>query len=77
MRRFMVLVTAALLATAMVMLTAFPASAAPPTCTDAASTCTIKGVAVNPIVCETPASVAPNIGWRNGTCWVFLPSGSP
>ena len=30
-----------------------------------------KGTAIPPTVCESPVVDSSNIGWRNGTCWVF------
>ena len=61
----MVLVTVALLMTAMLAASAAPALArfevgGP-----------VTGTPVNPTACESPAVISPIIGWRDGTCWVF------
>ena len=71
MRRLMVLVTVALLMTAMLVASAAPALAAlrPPI----AAISSTGGTPVDPVVCTVVAENSPQIGWRNGTCWVFHP----
>lgn len=85
MRHFMVLVTVVVLTTAMLVAGAAPALARPlldpcqfdPTCPPREPPRPPRpGTALPALVCETPAVVAPNIGWRNGQCWVFHPVAS-
>ena len=69
MRRFMVLVTVMLLMTAMLVASAAPALAivgGPP-----ARGFEAGGTPLPTVVCEALANDSPDIGWRNGKCWVF------
>jgi type 1 fimbria pilin len=71
MRRLLMV---ALLGAVMLALTALPAAAAASTCTDAASTCTVKGTAVEGTVCEVLAGESGMFEWRSGgVCWVNHP----
>jgi hypothetical protein len=63
MRRFIMLVTAVLLMTVMLVSTAAPSFAVPER--------VYNGTPVHATVCESPAAASPLIGWSNGTCWVF------
>jgi hypothetical protein len=69
MRRLMMLVTVAVLMTAMLVATIVPALAIPGPPARSGSV----GTPLPTVVCELPAAASPNIGWRNGTCWVFHP----
>jgi hypothetical protein len=33
-----------------------------------------RGTPIPPTVCESQVVNSPNIGWRDGTCWVFHPA---
>lgn len=71
MRRFMVLVTAVLLMTAMLVVSAAPAAAF--VRVDVSEEFPFGGTPVPTVVCEVAADGSGPIGWRNGTCWVFHP----
>lgn len=73
MRRFMVLVTVALLMTAMLVVSAAPALARPTICPSCEPNCPCSGTPIPWKVCEVVADDSGLIGWRDGTCWVFHP----
>jgi hypothetical protein len=68
MRRFIVLVTVMLVMTAMLALPALAAALRPPVAGSGS-----VGPPLPTVVCESPTAASPNIGWRNGQCWVFHP----
>jgi hypothetical protein len=67
MRRFIILVTAGLLMTAMLVASAAPAFARGGN----VRFWSPVGTPLPTVACESPVALSPHIGWRNGTCWVF------
>jgi hypothetical protein len=74
MRRFMVLVTVALLMTAMLVVSADPVLARRVICPSCEGNCPCSGTAIPRRVCESELATSPSVGWRNGQCWVFHPT---
>ena len=66
MRRLMVLVAVVLVLVVVLVASAAPALAR-------RSNMGTEGTPLPALVCDTPASISPIIGWRNGQCWVFHP----
>jgi hypothetical protein len=71
MRRFIVLVTVAVLMTAMVALPALARPIIKP-CRPNDPSC--NGTPVPTMICDVVGKGAGIIGWRNGQCWVFHPA---
>jgi hypothetical protein len=80
-KRLMMLVTVVLVMTALLAGSAVPAMAAVNSQSGGgvsfgaggSTRMTSGGTPLPTVVCQTSVVVAPNVGWRGETCWVFHP----